>query len=85
MLDRYLGLTEEEMLENERLWKEENQKGNMPDSTATGDLGSMGIRGSDVDSFEPTDVDAENADGMDDMGIDAPDAATDTGAPDDAI
>jgi hypothetical protein len=85
MLDRYLGLTEEEMLENERLWKEENQKGNMPDSTATGDLGSMGIRGSDVDSFEPTDVDAENADGMDDMGTDAPDAATDTGAPDDAI
>ena len=85
MLDRYLGLTEEEMLENERLWKEENQKGNMPDSTATGDLGSMGIRGSDVDSFEPTDVDAENADGMDDMGTDVPDAATDTGAPDDAI
>ena len=74
LLDRYLGLNEEEMVENERLWKEENQKGNMPDSTATGDLGALGIRGSDVDSFQPTDVDAENADTGADGPTDTPDA-----------
>ena len=85
ILDRYLGLNEEEMLENERLWKEENQKGNLPEGSATGDLGSMGIRGSDVDSFEPTDVDAENADPAMDDGADAPAPVDDIGAPDDAI
>ena len=74
LLDRYLGLNEDEMVENERLWKEENQKGNMPDSTATGDLGALGIRGSDVDSFQPTDVDAENASDDVDGPIDTPDA-----------
>ena len=74
ILDKYLGLSEEEMVDNERLWKEENQKGNMPDSTATGDLGSLGIRGSDVDSFQPTDVDAENAGADGDGPIDTPDA-----------
>ena len=76
LLDRYLGLTEEERVENERLWKEENQAGNQPASSATGDLGGLGIRNSDVESFEPTDVDAENADPADDAGgadVDTPD------------
>ena len=85
ILDRYLGLNEEEMLENERLWNEENQKGNLPAGSATGDLGSMGIRGSDVESFQPTDVDAENADPSMDDGADAPAPVDDIGAPDDAI
>ena len=75
LLDRYLGLTEEERVANERLWKEENQAGNQPASSATGDLGGLGIRNSDVESFEPTDVDAENADPADDAGadVDTPD------------
>ena len=42
LLDRYLGLTEEERVENERLWKEENQAGNQPASSATGDSGGLG-------------------------------------------
>ena len=75
ILARYLGLNEEEMLENERMWKEENQEGNQPAGSATGDLGGMGLRGSDVDSFQPTDVDAENADADPDAGIDTPDSA----------
>jgi hypothetical protein len=74
ILARYLGLNEEEMLENETMWKEENQEGNKPAGTATGDLGGMGLRGSDVDSFQPTDVDAENADADPDAGADIPDA-----------
>ena len=75
LLDRYLGLTEEERVANERLWKEENQAGNQPATSATGDLGGLGIRNSDVESFEPTDVDAENADPADDAGadVDTPD------------
>tara|TARA_A200000159_G_scaffold108190_1_gene100964 strand:- start:6058 stop:7731 length:1674 start_codon:yes stop_codon:yes gene_type:complete len=76
LLDRYLGLTEEERVANERLWKEENQAGNQPASSATGDLGGLGIRNSDVESFEPTDVDAENAEPGDDAGgadVDTPD------------
>ena len=65
-----------------------NQAGNQPAGTATGDLGGMGLRGSDVDSFEPTDVGAENAgdEGLDDLPTDGGDAAGgDTGVPDDAI
>ena len=89
ILARYLGLNEEEMLENERMWKEENQAGNQPAGSATGDLGGMGLRGSDVDSFEPTDVGAEEAgdEGLDDLPTDGGDADTggDTGVPDDAI
>ena len=88
ILQRYLGLNEEEMVENERMWKEENQAGNKPAGSATGDLGGMGLRGSDVDSFEPTDVGAENAEdeGLDDLPTDGGDAAGgDTGVPDDAI
>jgi len=89
ILQRYLGLNEEEMVENERMWKEENQAGNQPAGSATGDLGGMGLRGSDVDSFEPTDVGAENAndEGLDDLPTDGGDADTggDTGVPDDAI
>ena len=76
LLDRYLGLTEEERVANEKLWKEENQAGNQPASSATGDLGGLGIRNSDVESFEPTDVDAENAEPGDDAGgadVDTPD------------
>jgi hypothetical protein len=87
MLQRYLGLNEEEMVENERMWKEENQAGNQPAGSATGDLGGMGLRGSDVDSFEPTDVGAEEADG-EGLDIDPAiggDADGDTGVPDDAI
>ena len=85
ILDRYLGLNEEEMVENDRLWKEENQPGNMPDSTATGDLGSLGIRGSDVESFQPTDVDAENAGDDVDGGADAPELNDDMGATNDEV
>ena len=81
LLERYLGLTEEEMLYNEQLWKEENQDGNTLPNNATGDLSTLGVRAGDVDSFQPTDVDAENA--PDDADVDATadpmDAADDTG------
>lgn len=82
ILQRYLGMTEEEILENETLWDEENNKQGSPTSSATDDLSAMGIRSSDVDSFEPTDVDAENADMDVDMDVDT---STDTGGSTDEI
>ena len=85
-----MGLNEEEMVENERMWKEENPVGKQTAGTATGELGAMGLRGADVSSFEPTNVGAENTgdDAGDTGGADAPtpdDTGGDTGVPDDAI
>ena len=49
LLSKYLGLTEDEILENERMWMEENQAGTAPDSDGMPGLGSVGVRGFDVD------------------------------------
>ena len=83
ILSRYLGLTEEEVLENERLWGEENDPDNKPSGDAIGDLSSVGVRAGDMDSFQPTDVDAENDLGDDeDIGDEGPDTS-DSPLPDD--
>ena len=84
ILARYLGLTEEEVLENERLWAEENDPNSAPSGDAIGDLSSVGVRAGDMGSFTPTDVDAENDLGGDDEApIDTPDV--DAGGTDDEI
>ena len=66
IMSKYLGLTEDELINNERMWKEENSDESFTNDSQT-DLGGMGIRNTDIDTFEPTDVDAENleGDGMD--------------------
>ena len=65
ILSKYLGLTEEEMVENEKLWKEENNTEVAFDADSQGDLGSLGVRGSDINNFEPTEVDDEMGDDFD--------------------
>ena len=56
-MERFLGLTEEEIKENQRLWFEEREK--PEDSNASGsDLRSIGISPGDLDS------DAENVEGV---------------------
>lgn len=65
ILKKYLGLTEEELIENERMWKDENTDSE-PDLDAKSDLGAIGLRAGDVDGFEPTDLDAG-----DDLNLDA--------------
>ena len=50
-LKRYLGLTEEEIKENERLWREENAGNLQPPSDAAGEMRGAGIT--------PTGMDAE--------------------------
>jgi hypothetical protein len=62
LLSKYLGLNEDELVENERMWREENDTDFQAPLDAKGDLGSLGLRSGDVDGFEPTDVDAENQD-----------------------
>jgi hypothetical protein len=48
VLSKYLGLTEDEIIENERMWEEENKPGTTPDSESTPGLGSVGVRGFDT-------------------------------------
>jgi len=60
ILAKYLGLTEDEVINNERMWKEENGEDSFTSDSQT-ELGGLGIRNTDVDTFDPTDVDLENA------------------------
>ena len=72
ILKKYLGLTEEELVENERMWKDENTDSE-PDLDSKADLGSLGLRSGDVEGFEPTEVDAggEEIDMGDELGAEA--------------
>ena len=49
LLKRYLGLTEEEITENEKMWLEERSKPEMPGATGQ-DLRSVGINPADLES-----------------------------------
>lgn len=65
LLSKYLGLTEEEILENERMWEEENQSGAAPESDSMPGLGSVGVRSFDTPDMgtpeEPTGGEEEAA------------------------
>ena len=62
ILGKYLGLDDDEIAQNEAMWRQENDTEAGPANNTTGDLGAMGLRGGDVEGFAPTDVDAEVAD-----------------------
>jgi hypothetical protein len=68
LMKKYLGLTEDELVENERMWRDENDIKSEAEIDSKGDLGSLGLRSGDVEGFEPTDVDAE----VDDIDGDVP-------------
>jgi hypothetical protein len=62
ILKKYLGLSEEEMVDNERMWREENTTQPAPgefDNDPRADLGGLGVRGGDISGFEPTDLDGD--------------------------
>ena len=52
-LERFLGLTEEEMKKNEKLWREENEQEDL-DKAAGKDLRSIGVSMSDINADEET-------------------------------
>jgi len=75
-LKRYLGLSEEEMLENETLWREENGEDGTVDAEGA-DMRGVGVGPGDFDADlgSMDDFDAE----MDDMGGEEGEAGVDTG------
>ena len=62
LLSKYLGLTEEEILENERMWEEENQSGAAPDADSMPGLGSVGVRSFDTPPDMGDETDLEGGD-----------------------
>ena len=73
-MNRFLGLTDEEIAENERMWAEENGKGEPTSTDAAGELRSAGISAggiegdlgaaADMDAPEDMDMDAGGATDM---------------------
>ena len=63
---KYLGLSDEEILENERMWREENGSGASAGNEMADNLSSVGVRPMDTDNM---DVEA-------DLNTDAPDEST---------
>jgi hypothetical protein len=57
-LERFLGLTEEEITKNEKLWREENQK-DITEEPKGSDLRSVGVSTSDIETDEQTADDLE--------------------------
>jgi hypothetical protein len=70
-LKRFLGLTDEEVAENERLWADENGQGEPTATDAAGELRSAGLSaggiegdlGMAADTTAPEDMDTEGAEG----------------------
>jgi hypothetical protein len=88
-LKRFLGLTEEEIKENEMLWREENSENLKPTADAASELRGAGITpagiSTDIASQEgeasmDMAAEADGMTGMEDMGADAG-GATDAGMP----
>ena len=80
IMKKYLGLTEDELRENEQMWKEENTDTSDSGFDASSELSGLGVRSGDVEGFEPTDVDAEEAGGDDMSDMDSPvGSGTETG------
>lgn len=77
-LKRYLGLSEEEIQENEKLWKEEKGMTSADSNDSKADLSSAGITSSGIDTMAPEGgFDEEFDDEGDDFGDDVTDADVD--------
>ena len=64
LMEKYLGMTEDEILKNERMWEEENQSGVSPQSDDIPGLGGVGVRGFDVPDGGDLDIpDTDAGDG----------------------
>jgi hypothetical protein len=66
-LERFLGLTEEEINRNEKLWQEENIE-NSGDEPTGSDLRNVGVSTGDFDADEETGEEIEDAEELDDFG-----------------
>jgi hypothetical protein len=88
-LKRFLGLTDEEIAENERFWAEENGKGEPTSTDSAGELRSAGLSASGIegdlgaagDMSAPEDMAAENPEGAPGAGAVPGASAASPGAP----
>lgn len=70
LMKRYLGLTEEEVVENEKLWAEENAQAEL-EKTQGQDMRSIGVSAGDIQTDLDTAADLEGElEGGDDLGAD---------------
>ena len=79
-LKRFLGLTDEEIAENERLWREENDENlNAPPTDGDGEMRAAGVSGGGLDAdLGGIEDEAADEDGVDGGTGTAPDTNTDT-------
>jgi len=88
IMKKYLGLDEDEMKQNQILWRQENNDDAKPDISNQSEMSSVGVRGGDLDSFSPTDLeDGETGDDsgdFDDQSTESP-ISGDEGGNDDEI
>jgi hypothetical protein len=64
LMEKYLGLNEDEILKNERMWEEENLSGTTPEADAMPGLGNIGVRGFDIPDGGDMDIpDVDAGDG----------------------
>ena len=61
MMEKYLGMTEAEILKNERMWEEENTSGVSPEGDDMPGLGNVGVRGFDIPDGGDVDIDVDTA------------------------
>jgi hypothetical protein len=80
-MKRYLGMTEEELVENTKLWEEEQGTGEGDEASTEGDLRAAGVTPGgiegDIDTFDELEGSMEDMEGGEDMGGDlaGPDAS----------
>ena len=79
-LKRFLGMSDEEVAENERMWAEENGKGSPTHTDAAGELRSAGLSAAGIegdlgaagDMSAPEDMEGLEEPGMDGLGSPVP-------------
>jgi hypothetical protein len=80
-LKRFLGLTDEEIAENERSWAEENGKGEATATDSAGELRSAGLSASGIEGDLGMSADMNAPEGMEGTEPGGPSAGTTPGAP----
>lgn len=79
-MERFLGLTEDEIKKNEKLWEEENKK-EVKVSAAGSDLRNIGVSTGDFEADEDTADELENTDAEGEMPDVAGPVSSDVAAP----
>ncbi len=73
-MERFLGLTEEEISKNEQLWREENNKDNLEEPKGT-DLRSIGVNVSDIEGDQDTADELESQEEAPEGELESPEVA----------